>query len=85
MWRELSQTDPDLLITRLPVSGLEALRLLTERKVKYPILVASGFFAEREGRQRVGPNLHVSFLPLPFTAKQFYQELLIHLGPSDTP
>ena len=79
-WKELSQTDPDLLITRMPTTGRFLLPLLAERKVKYPILVASGFFDEKEVRQRAGPNLNVSFLPLPFSAEQFYRELLIHLG-----
>ena len=82
-WNELSQTDPDLLITRLPVSGRELLPLLAERNVKYPILVTSSFFGEKEVRQAVDPNLNVTYLPLPYTVKQFYRELLVHLGPSD--
>jgi CheY-like chemotaxis protein len=49
-WIELSQTDPDLLITRMPTSGRFLLPLLAERKVKYPILVASSFFGEKEVR-----------------------------------
>ena len=84
-WKELSQTDPDLLITRMPTIGLFLLPLLAERMVKYPILVTSGFFSEDEVRERADPNLNVSFLPLPFTAQQFYEELLIRLGPSDNP
>src|SRR5208282_5524858 len=84
-WKELSQTDPELLITRIPVSGRFLLPLLAERMVKYPIFVTSSFFSEEEVREHAGPSLNVSFLPLPFTAQQFYQELLIHFGPSDNP
>ena len=84
-WKELSQIDPDLLITRMPTSGRFLLPLLAERKAKYPILVTSAFFGEEEMRQHVGPNLNVSFLPLPFTAQQFYRELLIHFGPATIP
>lgn len=84
-WKELSQIDPDLLITRMPTSGRFLLPLLAERMVKYPILVTSAFFSEEEVRERADPNLKISFLPLPFTAQQFYQELLIHFGPSDNP
>jgi len=36
-------------------------------------------------RQRVDPNLNVSFLEKPFTVEQFNQELLIHFGPGTVP
>ena len=69
-WHELSQTDPDFLIVQMPSPGVELLSLLAEKKVKYPILVTSGFFDEKEVRQRcdtigreggliIGPTHHV--------------------------
>ncbi len=84
-WQELSQADPDLLILQTPMEGQELLPLLAERKAKFPILVTSGYFGEKELRQRAGPNLNVSVLLKPFSPEQFYRELLVHVGPSDNP
>ncbi len=84
-WQELSRTDPDLLILDMPLTGLEMLPLLSERKVKYPILATSGLYQESDVRQQADPKLNVSFLMKPFSAEQFYRCLLTHLGPSDNP
>jgi len=84
-WQELSQADPDLLILQTPMDGPELLPLLAERKAKFPILVTSGYFREKELRQRAGPNLNISVLLKPFSPKQFFRELLVHVGPSDNP
>ncbi len=65
-WQELLRQDPDLLIIDevLPsLDGRELLRLLNERKVRYPIIVTSGDAGfENKLRDCVGPNLNVTFL-----------------------
>ena len=101
-WQELLRTDPDLLITdlrndnvpvlpgskreNLGMSGFELLRLLAARRVKYPILVASGCLSisGQEGRAKkcAGPDLKVSYLTKPFTTELFYKGLFKCLGPS---
>jgi CheY-like chemotaxis protein len=52
-WRELLRANPDVLITDLQrpskMDGWEMIRLLAERKVKYPIVVVTGYTK--------GPNL----------------------------
>jgi hypothetical protein len=57
-WEELQQADPDLLI--LDKNGYELLRLLAQRKVKYPILVLSSSLTNEVF------DLSVSFLKKPF-------------------
>jgi CheY-like chemotaxis protein len=98
-WQELQRRDPDLFITDMRsdnvpgrsgdygMSGLELLKLLAERLVKYPILVASGSFSisgcEGLAKQCAGPHLNVSFLTKPFTRELFHQALRKCLGPGD--
>ncbi len=81
-WGELLRTDPDLLITDLKRSGemdgWRMIPLLAERKVKYPIVLVSGYTKGKDLRslipsdsvqdllQRVRPSLKVSFLAKPF-------------------
>ena len=84
-WQELAREGPDLLILDMPLSGLEILPLLAEHKVKYPVLLTSGYDSEVVMRHHAGPNLNVSFFEKPFSALQVFQELLIRLGPSDNP
>jgi CheY-like chemotaxis protein len=87
-WQELLRTDPDLLITdvvRSGMTGCEMLPLLAQRKVKYPILVHSGYATETQVRQWAGPDLNVTFLRKPYSADEFRRQLLIHIGPSDNP
>jgi TPR repeat protein len=82
-WQELLSTDPDLLITdinRPGLNGLKMLSLLAARKVKFPILVASGFANKKELLQYAGPDLNFSFLRKPFTIAAFHCELLGHLA-----
>src|ERR1035437_7445308 len=75
-WQELLRCDPDLLITDMRsdnvpgrsgdygMSGFELLKLLAERLVKYPVLVASGSFSisgcEGLAKQCAGPHMNVS-------------------------
>ena len=88
-WQELSRTNPDLLIWVVSaplLRGEETVQRLMDRKVTYPIVVISAFHPDELWVQAfVSRGLNVSFLPMPFTVKQFNQELLIHLGPSDKP
>jgi FixJ family two-component response regulator len=83
-WRELSQTDPDLLITddAMPgLSGEELVRRLAERRVQYPIIVTSGWPpTEQWVRKYAGTNLNITFLRCPFELKQLYKELHRQLG-----
>lgn len=95
-WQELLRCDPDLLITDMRsdnvpgrsgdygMSGFELLKLLAERLVKYPVLVASGSFSisgcEGLAKQCAGPHLNVSFLTKPFTRELFLQALRQCLG-----
>jgi CheY-like chemotaxis protein len=97
-WQELLRCDPDLLITDMRsdnvpgrsgdygMSGFELLKLLAERLVKYPVLVASGSFSisgcEGLAKKCAGPHLNVSFLTKPFTKELFLQALRQCLGPS---
>lgn len=78
-WQELLRADPDLLImdiSRPRMDGLTTLQLLAERKVQYPIAVASGMLPgiEEEARACAGPNLNVTFLPK--VSDRFVEELL---------
>jgi len=104
-WHEMLRTEPDLVITDLRndnvpllpgtrkedlgMSGFELLRLLAARRVKYPILVASGCLSisgqEGWAKQCAGPNLKVSYLTKPFTTELFYKGLFKCLGPSSNP
>jgi len=90
-WQELVREDPAFLIMdihRPGLDGITTLRRLAERKVKYPILVASGYFnAETLGQVREcsGPDLNVTFLSKPYPAKQLHAELSKHFGPLDNP
>jgi CheY-like chemotaxis protein len=98
-WQELQRRDPDLFITDIRsdnvpgrsgdygMSGFALLKLLAERLVKYPILVASGSFSmsgcEGLAKRCAGPHLNVSYLTKPFTIELFHQALRKCLGPGD--
>jgi CheY-like chemotaxis protein len=89
-WRELSQTDPDVLITdmqRSGMSGWDMLPLLAERKVKYPIVLITGYGKEKDPQdgktlqevqdmlRRLRSTLNVTILPKPFD-NEILQEVL---------
>lgn len=84
-WQELSQTDPDILITDDKMPGLtgEALvRRLVERKAQYPIIVTSGWPPTENWVRRYGDmNLNISLLRCPFTSEQLYRQICQHLSP----
>jgi CheY-like chemotaxis protein len=80
-WKEISQTDPDVLITDMhrfsDMSGWDMLPLLAERNVKYPILIITGYREEKDpdGKtlqdvrdllQGACSNLNVTIMPKPF-------------------
>jgi FixJ family two-component response regulator len=72
--RELMREAPDLFITDVyhpEPDGYELLRLLAEKKVKYPMIVLSGHAQEKDVQSCAGPNLNVTFLSKPFPAKAF--------------
>ncbi len=72
-WQELSQTDPDLLITAVAMSGLrgkDIVQRLMDRKVTYPIIVISAYEPEKLWvREFASKGLNVSFLAMPFDFK----------------
>lgn len=80
-WQELSQTDPDLLITDYLMSrlnGKEILQRLLDRKAIYPIIVVSGF--ENTDlllwvRECASRGLNVTFLNLPFDIESLVKAL----------
>lgn len=89
-WRELSHTEPDVLITDLlnnnvpgriqsfGMSGYELLLVLAQRKVKFPILVVSGSNSQRECLERIqleNANLNIRVLPKPFKSDDYRKAL----------
>ena len=70
--KELSQTDPDLLITddEMPgMNGKELCQRLLDKKVTYPIIVNSAWEpTEHWVREFSNQGLNVSFLPVPCDA-----------------
>ena len=78
-WQELSQTDPDILITDDKMPGLTGeglVRRLVERKAQYPIIVTSGWPPTEDWVRRCGDmNLNISLLRCPFTFEQLYKQL----------
>jgi CheY-like chemotaxis protein len=90
-WQELSQTDPDVLITDMHrfgmMSGWEMLPLLAERNVKYPILLVTGYGEENDPQdgktlrdvhdllRGACSTLNVTILPKPFTFETFRKAL----------
>ena len=81
-WKELTQTDPNVLITDMQrfdgMSGWDMLPLLAERKIKYPILLITGYSEKNDpadGKtlwdvhdllRSACSNLNVTVLPKPF-------------------
>lgn len=90
-WQELSQTDPDVLITDMQrfsvMSGWDMLPLLAERNVKYPIFVITGYGEKndsvdgktlqdvRDLLQGACSNLNVTILRKPFALDGLRKEL----------
>src|ERR1041385_3244253 len=85
-WRDLSQTDPDLLITDDAMPGLrgeEIVRRLLERKAAFPIVVMSPWSpTETWVRDCANRGLNVTFLAMPFDAAQFRAIVAQLLGTS---
>jgi FixJ family two-component response regulator len=75
-WRNLSETNPDLLITNFVMprlSGDELLRRLAQKQVSYPVILTSGYFgsASKEVQGCMNLGMKVSFLAKPFTSSMF--------------
>jgi len=86
-WRELSRTDPDLLITdwRHPgLDGGEILRKLAEIHAQVPVLMLSAFDMDCI-REFADSGIKVVFLQKPFGVAQFWQTLDGLVGPCDHP
>lgn len=86
-WRQLSRTEPDLLIMDWSHPGLEGeaiMERLAEKKAGFPILLTSDFFEEHLSKY-AGRGLKVVFLPKPFGLKQFWSALNQLVGPGDFP
>jgi DNA-binding NtrC family response regulator len=88
--QELAQEAPDLFTTdwaHPTFPGEALLRVLAEKKVKYPIFVISARAEYIEANDLLGgyldQGLNVSLLSKPFTLEQLRSLLLKHLDPSD--
>ncbi len=79
-WQELSQRNPDLVITGswFPVmKGKELVERVMDRKATYPIIVMSAFEPEELWVQDYASRgLNTSFLPMPFNLETL-QKLLV--------
>lgn len=83
-WAELQKADPDMLIVGgvMPnISGEQIVRGLMERKVSYPILVASGNLSGAVVRGWFPDAPNIAFLQKPFTFEQVVSEVEKHFEP----
>ncbi len=86
-WRELSRTQPDLLIldwAHPGMTGDEILKQLALNQARFPILLTSEFFEEHL-QLFSGYGLKLGFLPKPFGIREFWAALDQLVGPSDHP
>jgi DNA-binding NtrC family response regulator len=72
-WQELVWQEPDLLISdlmRAGVDGVELLRRLAQRRVKFPVVILSGNVPQGNQaiRRCAGPDLRLTLLSKPFDA-----------------
>jgi DNA-binding NtrC family response regulator len=84
-WRELSETDPDLLITNFVMPGLsggELLKRLAKKQARYPVILTSGYFRSTSMQVQECMNLgmKVTFLEKPFTQSSFLELIEDGLG-----
>jgi DNA-binding NtrC family response regulator len=83
-WHELSETDPDLLITDGEMPGLrtdELLRRLAEKRVIYPVVLMSSWDPTAQHVQAcLKLDLKVTFLQKPFTPSSFLKLVEDGLG-----
>jgi two-component system response regulator (stage 0 sporulation protein A) len=86
-WRELSQTEPDLLITdwRHPgLDGGELLRRLAEKNSPTRVLMITAFDSDCI-HEFAGSKLKIAFLQKPFGIAQFWKAVNGLVGPCDHP
>ena len=77
-WRELSRTEPDLLITDFEHPGMDGrmlLQKLTERQVKFPILVTAACAWGTWLQDYTALGLKLVYLPKPFPFEHFQKAL----------
>lgn len=93
-WLELSQTDPDLLITdsqHLGIKGPDMLAGLAERKIEYPIFFISGMIGNVKTNEEMwrarAPNLDVLFMRKPIVMAEFIEAVgrAIRVRPRNVP
>jgi DNA-binding NtrC family response regulator len=86
-WLELSERNPDLLITDdgMPtLRGKEIVQRLADKKATFPIIVNSPMETTEEWvRAFASRGMNISFMALPFDAKD-YQKLLLSVLPPAT-
>jgi len=86
-WREMSETEPDLLITdwRHPgLDGGELLRKLAGKHVRTPVLMISAHDNDCI-QEFLASGMKIVFLQKPFGVAQFWQALDGLIGPCDHP
>jgi len=84
-WSELSQADPDVLITDIKHPGLDGLLLLKRlaaKKVTYPILIITGFGdgTVEDYCNNQCPQLKVKVIAKPFKADDIFRILTALTG-----
>ena len=85
-WRELSRTEPDLLITDFYHPGMNGGMLiskLAEKRVKYPVLFTTAEATLSPDFAALG--IKVLLLPKPFLLEPLWQALHELVGPCDFP
>jgi len=86
-WRELAQTEPDLLITdwRHPgLDGGELLSKLAEKHMKIPVLLITAHDTDCI-REFADTGIKITFLQKPFGVEQFWRTIDGLVGPCDHP
>ena len=86
-WQELSERNPDLLLTDDLMPGLrgkEIVQRLADKKATYPIIVHSAYHStDEEVHEFVNQGLNIKFIRMPFE-QQDYRKLLESLLPPTT-
>jgi DNA-binding response OmpR family regulator len=86
-WRELAETEPDLLITdwRHPgLDGGELLKKLAGKHAKTPVLMVTAYDMDCIW-EFDGSGLKIAFLQKPFGVEQFWRTIDGLVGPCDHP
>jgi TPR repeat protein/ActR/RegA family two-component response regulator len=85
---ELEREDPDLFTTdnrHMKISGVEMLRMLAAKQVKYPIFMMTAFETielKSQLEELVSQGLNVGYLAKPFSIEDIRRLVSTHLGPN---